>query len=158
MKKVKHMDDLNKSIQTIRTLKQIMGLLKQRMESQYKEVKLTGPQGMLMGMLAHYGKMKISDLSEKLDLSNSTVSGILDRLEKNGFVERVRSEEDRRVVYVNITPEYKKVADQKFKLIEQNFAESVSKADPEEIDKILEGLTLLKKRISEANISTKTEE
>lgn len=143
------MDDLNKSLQVIKTLKQILGLLKQNVELQYKEVKLTGPQGMLVGMLVHFGKMKISDLSEKLDLSNSTVSGILDRLEKNGIVERTRSEDDRRVVYVNITPEYKILAEQKFKQIEQNFADSISKANSEELDRILDGLSMLKKRISE---------
>lgn len=140
-------DDLNKSIQVIRTLKQILGILKQNIELQYKDVKLTGPQGMLVGILAHFGKMKISDLSDKLDLSNSTVSGILDRLEKNGMVERERSEVDRRVVYVNITPEYKKIAEEQFKQIERNFAASISMADAEEVDRILDGLLMLKSRV-----------
>jgi MarR family transcriptional regulator, organic hydroperoxide resistance regulator len=142
------MEELNKSIQVIRTLRQLLGTLKQTIKHQYRNVNLTGPQGMLIGMLAHYGKMKISDLSEKLDLSNSTVSGILDRLEKTGMIERTRSEEDRRVVYVDVTPEFKKVSEQQFKEIEQKFVEKVSRANPEELDKILEGLNTLKKMLN----------
>lgn len=135
------MEELSKSIEVIKTLKQVMGALKQNIQCQYKDMNLTGPQGMLMGVLAHHGEMKISALSEKLDLSNSTVSGIIDRLEKQGLVERIRSKEDRRVVYVNITPEYKNFADHHLKKVE----DKMSKANSEELDKILEGLNTLKR-------------
>jgi MarR family transcriptional regulator, organic hydroperoxide resistance regulator len=106
---------------------------------------LTGPQGMLMGSLARFGKMKISDLSEKLDLSNSTVSGIVDRLEKQNLLVRTRSEDDRRVVYVEMTPEYKRLSENKFKELEIMIAGKIDKASVEEMDKILEGLSVLKK-------------
>jgi DNA-binding MarR family transcriptional regulator len=134
------MEELSKSMQVIRTLKQVMGVFRQNMESQFKDMNLTGPQGMLLGTLAHYGKMKVSDISERLGLSNSTVSGILDRLEKQSLVERIRSEEDRRVVYVNITPEFKKISEQRFKDIEKFFEARMSKANPEDLDRMLEGL------------------
>lgn len=139
------MEEMSKSIQIVRTLKHVMGSLKQNIHREYKDVNLTGPQGMLLGTLAHSGEMKISDLSEKLSLSNSTVSGILDRLEKQGLVERIRSEGDRRVVYVRITPEFEKVAQQRFKIIERKIEEKMSKATPEELDSILQGLKTLEK-------------
>jgi len=139
------MEDISKNLEVISTLKQIMASLKHKIRCQYKDDNLTGPQGMLMGILAHHGEMKISDLSEKLHLSNSTVSGIIDRLENLGLVERIRSKEDRRVVYVNITPEYKKVAEQRFKEIEQSVALKMSNANPEDLDKVLEGLNILKR-------------
>ena len=139
------MEDISKNLEVISTLKQIMASLKHKIRCQYKDDNLTGPQGMLMGILAHHGEMKVSDLSEKLHLSNSTVSGIIDRLENLGLVERIRSKEDRRVVYVNITPEYKKVAEQRFKEIEQSVAERMSNANPEDLDKVLEGLSILKR-------------
>ena len=52
--------------------------------------------------------MKITEFSNQLCLSNSTVSGIIDRLEKQEMVVRERSEEDKRVVYVSISPNLKK--------------------------------------------------
>lgn len=143
------MEELSKSLEAINTLKQIMTTLKHKIRCQYRDDNLTGPQGMLLGMLARHGEMKISELSEKLNLSNSTVSGILDRLEKLGLIERIRSKEDRRVVYVNITPEYRKVAEQRFKEIEKGIEVKMSNASPEELDKVLEGLNILKKLLED---------
>jgi len=139
------MEELSKSIQIVGTLKQVMCSMRQHMERHYKNINLTGPQGMLLGTLAHYGDMKISDLSEKLNLSNSTVSGILDRLEKQELIERVRCKEDRRVVYIRITPEFKKIAEENLKEAEKSIELKMNKATPEELDKILQGLESLKR-------------
>jgi DNA-binding MarR family transcriptional regulator len=140
-------EEMSKGIRAIRLIKQVMGSIKHNMGKQFEEMNVTGPQGMLVGILIHYGEMKISDLSEKLGLSNSTVSGIVDRLENQGLVERTRSIEDRRVVYVNVTPEFKQNAKERFKCFEKNFESMMSKATPEELDTILKGIATLKEVI-----------
>lgn len=142
------MEEIQKSIEVIKMLKNLMGTIKQNMHEQFKEMRVTGPQGMLMRTLVHNGEMKISDLSEMLALSNSTVSGILDRLEKNGFVKRTRSDEDRRVVYVSVTDEFKKHAQEHFDEIEKKLESMMSKGTPEELEKIFEGLDTLQKVIA----------
>ena len=43
--------------------------------------------------------MPISALAEAAGSANSTISGVVDRLEKMGLVQRVRSDSDRRVIY-----------------------------------------------------------
>ena len=140
-------EEISKGIRAIRLIKQVMGSVKHNMGKQFENMNITGPQGMLVGTLIHYGEMKISDLSEKLGLSNSTVSGIVDRLESQGLVERTRSTEDRRVVYVNVTPEFKKNAKEHFKEFEKKFESMMSKATPEELDTILKGIATLKEVI-----------
>ena len=45
----------------------------------------------------------IGQISKAVDLSYSTVSGIIDRLEREQLVERVRDEKDRRVVWIRKT-------------------------------------------------------
>lgn len=137
------MEEVNKGIGVVKTLKQVMHSIKQRMEHEFKDMRLTGPQGMTIGALTRHGKMKVSDLSEELGLSNSTVSGIIDRLEKQGLVERIRSEEDRRVVYVSVTPESKKQAEEHFKCLEKKLESMMNHATPQELDKILDGLATL---------------
>lgn len=122
-----------------------MHYIKHNLGHHFKGINLTAPQGMLMGILAKHGKMKVSDLSEELGLSNSTVSGIIDRLEKQGLVERTRSEEDRRVVYVSVTEETKKNTEKHFKCVEREFETMVSEATPEELDEILNGLAVLER-------------
>ena len=138
------MEEQNKGMLTVRMLKQIMDSIKQHMEQGFKEMNVTAPQGMLMGILVHNGEMKISDLSERMGLSNSTVSGILDRLEKQGYVERIRSEEDRRVVFVKVTSQFRQMAQNHFNEIENKFDSMLNEITPEEADKIFEGLNLLK--------------
>jgi len=102
------MEEIKNGFKVLKMLKQILDIIKQEMKYQSQNIDITGPQSILMGVLAHYGEMKISDLSEKLGLSNSTVSGIINRLEKQGLVKRTRSAKDRRVIYVNVTPEFKR--------------------------------------------------
>ncbi|WP_035289093.1 MarR family transcriptional regulator [Clostridium sp. KNHs214] len=138
------MNDANKSIEIVRMLKQVMDSIKQSVRKEFKDMKLTAPQGMIIGMLSHEGKMKISDLSRRIGLSNSTISGIVDRLEKQGFVERIRSEEDRRVVYVDVNPKFRKNSKDRFCQIQRKIETMVSKTSDEEADKILEGLSILK--------------
>jgi DNA-binding MarR family transcriptional regulator len=120
-------------------------MLKHNMSQHFNPLNLTGPQGMMMGILSHDGEMKISDLSEKLGLSNSTVSGIIDRLEKQGLVERTRSTEDRRVVYVKVSAEFQTNSKKTFCKIEETFEHIMEKATAEEISTIQIGLDTLEK-------------
>ena len=140
-------EEINNGIRVVRVLKRVGHIMKKSMDKQFGDMKLTGPQGMLMGILAHDGEMKISDLSEKLGLSNSTVSGIIDRLEKQSLVERIRSVEDRRVVYVNVTEHYRKEFKEKFCKIEKYFEEALSRASAEETEIILKGIDKLEEVI-----------
>jgi MarR family transcriptional regulator, organic hydroperoxide resistance regulator len=137
------MDDKNTSIMIITALKQVMKTFRQKIHAGFKDMSLTGPQGMLLGTLFHNGEMKISDLGEKLGLSNSTVSGIVDRLEKQELVQRIRSEKDRRVVYVSITAKYKENCDEHFKKVEKSLEDIINKATKEELSDILKGLNTL---------------
>jgi DNA-binding MarR family transcriptional regulator len=139
------MSDISNGISIFKSLKRVGHMIKHSMMQQFNELNLTGPQGMMMGILSHDGEMKVSDLSEKIGLSNSTVSGIIDRLEKQGLVERTRSLDDRRVVYINVTAEFKKNSKQTFCKIEEAFDEIMKKATPEEINTILKGLDTLEK-------------
>lgn len=139
------MGEINKSLRVIELLRHLMVTIKHNVHHHYKEMNVTGPQGMLMGTLAHHGEMKVSDLSEKLGLSNSTVSGIIDRLENQGLVVRTRSKADRRVVYVNVTSEFKKGSQNHFNEIEKVFESMMSKATSQELDEILQGLDTLQR-------------
>jgi MarR family transcriptional regulator, organic hydroperoxide resistance regulator len=144
-RRCKLLEEMNKSLMIIQLMKEVMGKIKHRMGNHFKEMNLTRPQGILLGTLAHQGEMKVSELSESLGLSNSTVSGILDRLENQGLVERIRSKEDRRVVYVKITDEFKKHSQKHFEEVNKVIEQMMDKATPEELDAIFKGMDTLKK-------------
>jgi DNA-binding MarR family transcriptional regulator len=56
----------------------------------------------VMWLLQHHGELPMSRMAELLDVSFSNATGIVDRMEERGLVERVRVADDRRVVLVRI--------------------------------------------------------
>lgn len=66
---------------------------------------LTGPQLVLLRAAVRLQKPSAGELARAIHLSQATVTGILDRLEKRGLIERVRSGRDRRSIFVQITPQ-----------------------------------------------------
>lgn len=69
-----------------------------------RELGLTGPQLTVIKLLETFGDLSLSSLSERIRAQNSTVTGIIDRMEREGLVSRERSTSDRRVVYIRLTP------------------------------------------------------
>jgi DNA-binding MarR family transcriptional regulator len=63
-------------------------------------------------ILEQIGDLSLSELSERIRAQNSTVTGIIDRMEREGLVMRERSREDRRVVYIKLSPKGKKLAEE----------------------------------------------
>lgn len=67
---------------------------------------LTLPQWMALGCIGNEGKTGIthSELCHRLMLSKAPVTGIVDRMERDGFARRVADEKDRRVSRIVIKP------------------------------------------------------
>jgi DNA-binding MarR family transcriptional regulator len=73
---------------------------------------LTGPQLTVIKLLETFGDLSLSSLSERIRAQNSTVTGIIDRMEREGLVRRERSTTDRRVVYIRLSDKGAKLARQ----------------------------------------------
>lgn len=64
---------------------------------------LTGPQLATLREAARLGPVPAGGLAKAVHISHSTLTGILDRLERQGMVRRIRSGEDRRSVTAAVT-------------------------------------------------------
>jgi DNA-binding MarR family transcriptional regulator len=64
---------------------------------------LTGPQVAAMAALVKDGPASVTELAERLHLSHSTTSGIVDRLQARSLVTRTRDGLDRRMTRVAVT-------------------------------------------------------
>ena len=60
--------------------------------------------GLVLGVLRDHGSMTPSELGERLIVTRATVTGLLDSLERRGFVRRSANPADRRSLVVDITP------------------------------------------------------
>lgn len=103
----------------------------------------TVPQMILMRQVYLHPEITLRELSERMGLAKSTVSGIVDRLEARNAVMRVRDEVDRRAVKISLAPamlEYK----EGIKLINKSYmAHILEVSSAEDLETILRGLTKL---------------
>jgi DNA-binding MarR family transcriptional regulator len=68
-----------------------------------KQVEINPAQGKIMFVLWRNDRIPITELAQKTSLEKSTLTSMLDRLETMGYIKRVRSNEDRRVVLIECT-------------------------------------------------------
>src|SRR5262245_49791215 len=80
-----------------------------RIGRELAEQGLTPPQLGVLESLYHLGPLSQGDLGRKLLCSGANISVLVDNLEKSGLVARGRSEADRRVVTVSLTPAGRKL-------------------------------------------------
>lgn len=68
-----------------------------------KAMELTFGQYALLKHLYLQGRMTMGDLANELDITMAGATGMVDRLLQVGLVERYRSEQDRRLVHVDLS-------------------------------------------------------
>ncbi len=71
---------------------------------------ITGPQLWVLKTIYKNGSLSLGELSKRMYLNPSTITGVVDRLEKRRYVLRDRSEKDRRVVKVQLTSKGNRLA------------------------------------------------
>lgn len=69
-----------------------------------KEIDLTYPQYLTMMVLWEHKKLPFKEISSKLKMKTGTLTPILSKLESNGYLERIKDENDDRKIYIAITP------------------------------------------------------
>ncbi len=88
------------------SLQLIIKSAKRSMRAELEEVGLTVPQAMVLHTLAASGaRLSARELGRECDMLASTMTGVVDRLEQQGYVRRERDDHDRRVVWIDLTPE-----------------------------------------------------
>jgi len=80
-----------------------------------------------MMLMNRYGEIIMSQVADYVNISMSTATGIIDRLVKNGYCDRRRSESDRRIVVISLTDKAKKIIDE-IKTIGQGYFDRIMQA------------------------------
>ena len=108
--------------------------------SHFGRLQLTFPQAMVLNVLGEEGPLPISALAERTGSANSTVCGIVDRLEKLELVRRDRSGADRRVIYVAVTEKYRSLQERSETDVGGCFASALSAMSPQDQDMVARAL------------------
>jgi DNA-binding MarR family transcriptional regulator len=105
-------------------------------------VEVTPIQVMLLFFLQKNDGSSLTQISQGLMLENPTITGLIDRLEKSGYVKRSDHPNDRRVYLVHITEKGNKVANKALPIIKklnEQIKEGYSKSEIEDFKKVLIG-------------------
>ena len=96
-----------------------------------------GPgQGRILFALWQQDNVPINDLTKRTLLRKSTLSELLDNLEKAGHVKRIQSEQDRRKTLIKLTEKTRKLQSMYFKLSVEMTDLFYKGFTPEEIDEL----------------------
>ncbi|OPJ64149.1 MarR family winged helix-turn-helix transcriptional regulator [Clostridium oryzae] len=143
------MHSSNRSEEAVKLMHEVSKTIKQKIHKNFKGTEITVSQGIIIFSLCKYGEMKISDISERVQLSKSTVSGIIDRMEERGMVERTRNYEDRRTVYVKITKKFMEENKGLSEKAKESLFNLLNSAAPEDIEKIIDALKIMKRILND---------
>lgn len=132
----------------ISKIKQIQGRVFEKLLSEYGINQFNGAQGRILFVLWNEDNMPISRLSEKTGLAKNTLTGMLDRLETSGHIQRVYDPNDRRTVKIMLTKnaksmkkKYEEVSMRMNKIFYKGFSDKEILDFEKKLLRILENLT-----------------
>ncbi len=132
-------------------LRYISGIVKQRGRVILNHYPITAPQFVALQWLLEKGDMTIGELSNYIHLACSTTTDLVDRMENNDLVERVRDPKDRRVVRIHVLEKGKQIIHE---VIEkrQNYLEEVLKdVSEDDVDTLNRLLHVLHEKMRETD-------
>jgi MarR family transcriptional regulator, organic hydroperoxide resistance regulator len=115
-----------------------------------EESGLTGPQVTVIASLVTRGPMMLTELSRTLGMSHSTASGIVDRLEARGLVQRNPDTADKRRTRIVVTDQVTRYVSELEAGPSGRLSTALASATPEQRRAIAKGLQLLRELVDSA--------
>jgi DNA-binding MarR family transcriptional regulator len=109
------------------------------------ELNLTSVQAMVLGFLHEGDQITSSELGKRTELDSATLTGILDRLEAAGFIERKSNPDDRRSICIHLTKKGKAMAQETNRVIAEankEFLQVLTEAQKRDLHGIITKLRL----------------
>ncbi|MFZ0610949.1 MAG: MarR family transcriptional regulator [Desulfobacterales bacterium] len=128
------MDPIPKIVSGLRHIARELSVHSKFIQDNYN---ITVPQLVCLREISDNEPISLGKLTLSLHLNNSTVTGIIDRLEKRELVRRVRQSRDRRQIHVEVTDKGNSFIKQAPTPLQEHFITQIRLMDPLEVDKIL---------------------
>jgi DNA-binding MarR family transcriptional regulator len=125
--------------------------IRRPVEAEFAKGNLTGPQRSVMQAVVHSDGRSLKELSAQVGLAHSTVSGIVDRLETRGMLQRQTHPTDRRHTRIVASKEVREFLEKKYPVLATHpLLEALRRAAPNERDAIVRGLRTLRRLLDHA--------
>jgi len=103
----------------VQSLRRIVRSIDVQSRALSREYELTWPQLAALRELERLGKCPVGKLAAEMFIGAPTVTGIVDRLEQGGLVQRFREKGDRRKVLVDLTDQGRRLLSRKPSLLHE---------------------------------------
>ncbi len=136
-------------IEIEKELRHLCTIIKQKGREILTDFSITPPQFEALQHLINNKNMTIGELSSKMFLACSTITDLVDRMEKSNLVKRVRDDEDRRVVRVQVMEDGHKLISKVLHARRSYLADVLSEVDKKDRGFILDGISKIYKNTVE---------
>ncbi len=100
-----------------------------KLQDDLEKLQLTSPQFYVLATIGYAGGLPFGEIGEKMMVTVSNLTGIVDRLEEKGLVARERDAHDRRVIRVRLTEKGSKLYKNTIPLFEKSISQFFSPLD-----------------------------
>lgn len=98
---------------------------------------VTIPQVICLREVHEHGPLTLGELTKMVALTNSTVTGIVDRLEKQDFLHRTRTSTDRRQIHLEMTEKGVRFLAEIPSPVPDHFVDGIHRFSEEEVERIV---------------------
>ncbi|MFX1297390.1 MAG: MarR family winged helix-turn-helix transcriptional regulator [Promethearchaeota archaeon] len=112
-------------------------------------IKINPAQGRILFVLWRNDEISIHELAKKTSLGKSTLTSMLDRLEKMGYIKRIHSKIDRRKILIELTEKDRNLHDKYIKISQEMNKIYYNGFTNDEIDAFEEYLSRIFNNLSE---------
>lgn len=121
-------------------LRSVGQILKKRGRDILGNFDITNPQFDALLVLREYGELTMGELCGKMFLACSTATDLIDRMERNGLIERIRDTADRRVIRLKVLPKGNAVIDEVLEARRSYLATILAELDVTEKERLIQSL------------------
>ena len=132
-------------------LRYISGMIKQNGRKILTNYPITSPQFVALQWLLEEGDLTIGELSNRISLAFSTTTDLVDRMERNDLVERVRDTSDRRVVRIHLLEKGKQIIKEVIQKRQEYLGEVLDKFSDDEKETLNDLLDFLYEEMKGVN-------
>ncbi len=149
MKEIRYDDNI---IEIERELRYLCTIIKQKGREILTDFSITPPQFEALQYLINDKDMTIGELSNKMFLACSTITDLVDRMEKNKLVKRVRDEKDRRVVRIQVLEDGHQLIEEVLHARRNYLADVLKEVSEQQRGFILDGISkIYEKTVEDVN-------
>lgn len=124
-------------------LRSVGQILKKRGRDILGNFDITNPQFDALLVLREYGELTMGELCGKMFLACSTATDLIDRMERNGLIERVRDTADRRVIRLRVLDKGNSIIDEVLEARRTYLASTLSELDVADKERLIQSLDQL---------------